>query len=76
MDMVSVRTGKAGLFEPAVSVGEEVERGRILARIIDTYEGEVIEELTAPVDGIVFFMHGEPLTYADTAVFKLVVREE
>ncbi len=76
VDMVSVRTGKAGLFEPAVSVGEEVGRGRILARIIDTYEGEVIEELTAPVDGIVFFMHGEPLTYADTAVFKLVVREE
>lgn len=44
--------------------------------ILDAYEGEVMEELRAPVDGIVFFMHGEPLTYSNTAVFKLVVREE
>ena len=76
VDMVSVRTGKAGLFDPSVEVGAEVEQGQILARIIDAYEGEVMEELRAPVDGIVFFMHGEPLTYSNTAVFKLVVREE
>ncbi len=76
VDMVSVRTMAAGLFDSLVSVGAEVERGQILARIIDAYEGEVMEELTAPVDGIVFFMHGEPLTYSNTAVFKLVVRME
>lgn len=76
VDMVSVRTDKAGLFDPSVEVGAEVEQGQILARIIDAYEGEVMEELRAPVDGIVFFMHGEPLTYSNTAVFKLVVREE
>ena len=76
VDMVSVRTGKAGLFDPLVEVGAEVEQGQVLARILDAYEGEVMEELRAPVDGIVFFMHGEPLTYSNTAVFKLVVREE
>lgn len=76
VDMVPVRTGKAGLFDPLVEVGAEVEQGQVLARILDAYEGEVMEELRAPVDGIVFFMHGEPLTYSNTAVFKLVVREE
>lgn len=76
VEMVSVRTERAGLFDPLVEVGTEVERGQILARIIDAYEGEAIEELAAPVDGIVFFMHGEPLTYSNTAVFKLVVRDE
>lgn len=76
VDMVSVRTGKAGLFDPLVEVGAEVEQGQVLARILDAYEGEVMEELRAPVDGIVFFMHGEPFTYSNTAVFKLVVREE
>lgn len=76
VDMASVRTVRAGLFESAVSVGDEVEQGQLLAYLTDPCEGEVIEELRAPVDGIVFFMHGEPLTYADTAVFKLVVREE
>ena len=47
-----------------------------IPRIIDCYEGEIIEELRAPADGIVFFMHGEPLTYSQTAVFKLILHEE
>lgn len=76
VDMVSVRTVRAGLFDPVVSVGEEVEQGQILAYLVDACEGEIIEELRAPVDGIVFFMHGDALTYADTAVLKLVVRED
>lgn len=75
-DMVSVRTSASGLFESFVEVGEEVERGQKLACIIDSYEGEIIDELLSPVDGIVFFMHGEPLTYSNTAVFKLVIRDE
>lgn len=72
VDMLSVRTTQAGLFDPVVSVGEEVEQGQILAYLLDAGEGEVIEEMRAPADGIVFFMHGEALTYANTAVFKLV----
>lgn len=75
-DMIAVRTAVPGIFEAMVQVGEEVEQGQVLARIIHAYEGEVIEELRAPVDGIVFFMHGDPLTYSNTAVCKLVVREE
>ena len=47
----------------------------MLAEIIHPYEGEVIAELKSPVDGIVFFEHDEPLTYANTAVFKLLERE-
>ena len=35
------------------------------------YNWQIWETLYAPVDGIVFFMHNEPLTYADTAVIKL-----
>ncbi len=75
-DMVSVRTNRSGLFEPTVRVGDEVSKGQKLAYIYDSFEGEVIDELTAPVEGIVFFMHSEPLTYSNTAVFKLVVRNE
>ena len=75
-DMISVPTKTSGIFESVVHVGDEVEKGQLLARIIDCYEGEIIEELRAPADGIVFFMHGEPLTYSQTAVFKLILHEE
>lgn len=71
-DMVAVRTKVAGIFESAVEVGEEVTKGQVLANVIDPYEGEVTEQLKSPVDGMVFFAHDDPLTYANTAVYKLV----
>ena len=71
-DMIPVRTGVSGIFEAKVKVGDEVVKGQVLAETIDPYEGSVTETLTAPADGIVFFAHNEPLTYANTAVFKLI----
>ena len=75
-DLVSVRTKSAGIFESCIEVGTEVHEGQVLARIIDPLEGEVKEELRAPVDGIVFFAHNEPLTYASTAVIKLIANNQ
>lgn len=71
-DMVSVRTAKSGIFEALVSPGDVVKIGKPLANIIDPYTGEVLETLYSPMDAKVFFMHTDPLTYADTAVFKLI----
>jgi hypothetical protein len=54
-------------------VGDEVAKGQLLARIRDAYSGEVKQEITSPADGIAFFIHSDPLVYANTAVIKLVV---
>ncbi|MBO5056936.1 MAG: succinylglutamate desuccinylase/aspartoacylase family protein [Lachnospiraceae bacterium] len=75
-DLISVRTKEAGFFECCVKVNEEVHKGQLLARIIDAYEGEVKDCLYAPWDGIVLFMHDEPMTYEDTAVIKLISLRE
>ena len=74
-DFISVRTAKSGLFEPLVKAGERVNAGKPLAHIIDPYEGFLTETLYAPVNGVVFFIHNEPLTYANTAVIKILVDE-
>ncbi|MGN0370011.1 MAG: M14 family metallopeptidase [Butyrivibrio sp.] len=71
-ELVSVRTSESGIFEPLVKAGEPVSIGQPLANIIHPYESEIIETLYAPVDSKVFFIHNEPLTYANTAVIKLV----
>ena len=73
VDMVSVQTAKSGIFESLVRVGEHVEEGQPLANIVHPYDGEIMETLYAPLDSVVFFMHSDPLTYANTAVFKLVL---
>lgn len=74
-DMASVRTKTAGLYVSKIEVGERVWKGQIIAEVVDPLEGTVKEELKAPVDGEIFFQHNEPMTYADTAVVKIVVEE-
>lgn len=71
-DMILIKTAKSGIFEPMVKAGEEVRTGQPLANILNPYEGDVLETLYAPFDRIVFFIHNEPLTYANTAVIKLI----
>lgn len=71
-ELISVRTEKSGFFEPFVKAGDRVEAGTPLANINNPYEGDVLETLFAPVDGIVFFIHNAPLTYANTAVIKIL----
>lgn len=74
-DMVSVQTAKSGIFEPLVHVEEDISEGTPLANIVHPYDSEILETLYAPIDGKVFFMHTDPLTYANTVVFKLVEKE-
>lgn len=75
-ELISVRTGTAGIFEMLVRVGDEVKKGQTLAQILDPYEGDIKETLVSPADAVIFFASDEPLAYASTAVFKLVAREE
>ena len=59
-----ISTGKFDLCDTKLSI-EEIA--------LDVgYESELIEILYAPVDGKIFFIHNAPLTYANTAVIKIV----
>ncbi len=71
-ELIPVRTSESGIFEPLVKAGEDVEMGQPLATILHPYESELLETLYAPIDGKIFFIHNEPLTYANTAVIKIV----
>jgi predicted deacylase len=48
-----VRNERAGIFRPAVRLGERVRRGAVVGRVVDVL-GEPMETITAPADGIVF----------------------
>lgn len=71
-ELVSVRTAKSGIFEPLVKVGDRLDEGTPLAEITNAYDGSVMETLYAPVKGTLFFMHSDPITYAETAVIKII----
>ena len=74
--LINVRTTETGFFESKVNVGEDVLKGQLLAYVYDVYTHEILSELKSPVDGVVFFLHNDPMTYANTAVMKIIVDEQ
>ena len=75
-DMLNIRTECAGFFTGYIRAGQKVEKGNIMARITDPFTGEVRQEIIAPEDGIVAFVHNETLAYQYTAVIKLIADAE
>ena len=73
-DLTDVHVKNGGIFKGLVSPGEDVRYGYLLAEIIDPYEGYVKETITAPTDGIVFFVHTEPLISQGGIAYRLIHR--
>ena len=70
--ILSLRAPEGGLFEPLVHVEQQVTEGTLLARILNPLDGEPAGHIFAPKDGIIFFLDSGPLTYAHTAVIKMI----
>lgn len=71
-ELLNVRTTQSGLYRSLVQHNSHVAKDQPLAEIIDPGTGDVLELLTSPVDGTVFFQHNEPLIYAYTSAIKLL----
>ena len=71
-DMLSIKADDAGFFHQIVGTNEEVQRGQKLADIIDPMDGRVISEVTAPVDGIIFFVQEQPMIYQNVVIYRMV----
>ena len=70
-DIISLRSGKAGFLELLKQGGEYVEKGELIARILDTYSAYVLSEITSPVDGTIGFASSSPLIHENTTIFNI-----
>ena len=70
-DMISLRSRKAGFLELLKQGGEYVEKGELIARILDTYSAYVLSEITSPVDGTIGFASSSPLIHENTTIFNI-----
>lgn len=70
-ELTNVTAGRAGIFYRITGAGAEVCRGDVLARILDPYDGSVLEEVCSPVDGTVFFAHNKPLALQHAIIYRI-----
>lgn len=71
-ELISIKSPASGVLHKCCHINQEVERGDMLAEILNPYDGNVISSIVAPLDGIVFFSNTEPVAFENSAVFKLI----
>ena len=69
-----VKSTVGGIYRRKKHPGDEVARGEVMAEIFDPYENNVIEEIKAPCNGIVFFAHKSPVVCESMVLYKMIKR--
>jgi len=65
-----VTPSRGGLFEDGVDLGEQVQVGQVLARVIDAHGG-LVEEIRAPVAGVVLTVPVNPAVGTGTWAYEI-----
>ena len=73
---VAVKSACGGVLLRLAKTEETVRQDQVLARISDSFTGEILQTLTAPCDGKVFFVHNEPLVHEGTVAYRIMPGEE
>lgn len=71
-NMISVRATKAGVIHKCLKIGCDVESGDLIGYIMDPYDGKIVQKLTAPVSGKIFFAARGPYEYEGSVVYRIV----
>lgn len=72
--LMPVKSAVGGIYRRKKHPGDEVVRGEVMAEIFDPYENNVIEEIKAPCNGIVFFAHKSPVVCESMVLYKIIKR--
>ena len=58
-----VNSNNSGVFIPLIEHWENINEGNVMGKIINPLTGEVLEEIIAPVSGMVFTLREYPVVY-------------
>ena len=74
-DVSYLNASVGGLFLPSVKHWEELKKGDLVGRIVDPLSGEVLDEVLAPVDGILFTIREYPIVDEGSLMGRLLRKE-
>lgn len=70
-ELEKIKSPSAGIFQKAVKAGDEVSAGQVIGKIIDPYEGKVLDEVVSPCDGVIFYVLNKPLALQSAPLFEI-----
>lgn len=73
-ELFVVKTHTAGFYRRLKQAGDPVFHNDVIAEVYDPYEGEVIDTIKSPTDGIIFFAHSAPTVMENAVIYKIIRR--
>lgn len=61
----------SGIIIPTVSHSDRVCKGELLCRIVDPFEGVVLQDVLSPVDGLLFTLRTYPVVYEGSLIARI-----
>ena len=61
-----------GIYLPKASIGDRVEEGEVVGRIVDPLTGAVRQEMKAPIKGMVFTVREYPIVYSGSLLNRIL----
>lgn len=71
-----VNANASGFFVPEVKHWEKIKQGSIIGRIVYPLTGEVLEEVAAPCNGIIFTLREYPVVYSGSLIARVLGGEQ
>lgn len=71
-----VNANASGFFVPEISHWENVTQGSLIGKIVCPLTGEVLEEVVAPCDGIIFTLREYPVVYTGSLIARVLGGEQ
>lgn len=65
----------SGFFVPEIILGEWIEKGSLVGKVISPNSGNVLEEIIASSNGLVFTLREYPMTYEGSVVARIANKE-
>ncbi|MEI6755219.1 MAG: M14 family metallopeptidase [Paludibacter sp.] len=70
-EVVFLNAESSGIIIPTVSHSVNVRKGDLLCRIVDPFEGVVLQDVLSPVDGLLFTLRTYPVVYEGSLIARI-----
>lgn len=71
-DVAFLNAGHSGIFVKEMEHGSRLKKGELIGRIVDPMEGKILDEVCAPVDGLLFTIREYPVVEEGSLVGRIL----
>ncbi|MEI3220378.1 MAG: succinylglutamate desuccinylase/aspartoacylase family protein [Lachnoclostridium sp.] len=61
-----------GIYLPEARIFDKVKKGNVIGKVVNPLTGDIVQEVTAPIDGMVFTRREYPIVYSGSLLNRIL----